>query len=60
VLLGLAVSVGVGSRNGWPLEVSWWAAAVAVPAGMTAGALGGLLPGIAAIKITPSQALRRE
>lgn len=60
VVLGLTVSVTVGLRNGWPLTVSWWAAAVAVPAGMTAGAVGGLLPGIAAIRITPSQALRRE
>lgn len=60
VVVGLLVSVGVGTRNDWPLVVSWWAAAVAVPAGMAAGALGGLLPGIAAIRITPSQALRRE
>jgi ABC-type antimicrobial peptide transport system permease subunit len=60
VAVGLLVSVAVGARNGWPLAISGWAAAVAIPAGTAAGALGGLLPGIAAIKITPSEALRRE
>jgi len=60
VVAGVAASLAVGLRNDWPLAVSWWACVVAIPAGMAAGALGGLFPGIAAVRITPSQALRRE
>lgn len=60
IVAGLVVSFAVAARNDWPMVLSWWATAVAVPAGMTAGMLGGLLPGLAAVRVTPSQALRRE
>jgi putative ABC transport system permease protein len=60
VAVGVVVSVAVALRNDWPIAVSVWAVAVAVPGAMAVGALGGLLPAITAIRITPSQALRRE
>lgn len=60
VAVGVLLGVAVAQHNNWPIVVSLWATALAVPAAMAAGALGGLLPALTAIRITPSQALRRE
>jgi putative ABC transport system permease protein len=60
VTAGLLVSVGVAVRNDWPITVSLIAILAAVPAGVLAGAAGGLFPALTAVRVTPSQALRRE
>jgi putative ABC transport system permease protein len=59
-IVGLSVALAVATHNGWPHVVSLFATALAVPAGTIAGILGGLFPGITAVRVTPSQALRRE
>lgn len=60
VVIGVVASLAVAGHNHWPITVSDWAVAVSVPGAMAVGALGGLPPAITAIRITPSQALRRE
>ncbi len=57
---GAAVAVGVATVAGWPVVVSAPGAAAALPVAIGAGCLGGLVPAWGGVRITPSQALRRE
>jgi putative ABC transport system permease protein len=57
---GTLVALVVVVRNGWPMVFSGPALALAVPVACLSGVLGGALPSIAAVRITPAQALRRE
>jgi ABC-type lipoprotein release transport system permease subunit len=58
--LGSAAAVAIAAHNHWPIAISTIGILLAVPVALCAGAIGGLIPSIAAIRVTPSQALRRE
>lgn len=60
VVVGSLVGLAVAQHNHWPMAVSVVGVLLAVPVATTAGALGGLFPALMAVRITPSQALRRE
>lgn len=60
VLAAVVVSVGLAWRSGWPLTIAWPAVGAAVVLAVVVGALAGLFPGWRAIRISPSEALRRE
>jgi putative ABC transport system permease protein len=58
--IGLAIAVAISIVNDWPVAVSDVAAAVSLPLAIVSGALGGLIPALVAVRITPSDALRRD
>lgn len=60
VILGSIVATGVSVRNGWPVQVDPQSVVAAVLAASFAGIVAGLIPGTRAVRITPSQALRRD
>lgn len=60
VIVGSAAALVVASRNGWPAVISTPTLGPAVAAATLAGVLAGLVPGIRAVQVTPSEALRRD
>ena len=60
VIVGSGVAVVMALRNGWPVAIATMALAPAVASAALSGVLAGLVPGIRAVQVTPSQALRRE
>lgn len=60
VVIGVAVAAGISVRNSWPVRVDLLAVPGAILAAALAGVVAGLIPGLRAVRITPSQALRRD
>lgn len=60
VIVGSGVACAIALRNGWPVAIASAALGPAVIAAALAGVVAGLVPGIRAVQVTPSQALRRE
>jgi ABC-type antimicrobial peptide transport system permease subunit len=60
VIVGSGVTCAMALRNGWPLAIASETLGPAVAAAALAGVVAGLVPGIRAVQVTPSQALRRE
>ncbi|MFB7469465.1 ABC transporter permease [Kitasatospora sp. NPDC056184] len=57
VLLGVAVTTGYATTQGWPAVVPAWASAGGAGATLAIGALAGLYPAIRAARLAPTQAL---
>lgn len=60
VALGTAAAAVVASRNGWPVAIEPGPVLTALAAATAAGIVAGLIPGVRAVRITPSEALRRD
>lgn len=60
LVLGVALSLGLMHGAGWPVQISWIAALVAVVFSMTIGVFFGLWPALKASKLDPITALRYE
>lgn len=57
VLLGIAVTAGYASYQGWPSVVPAWAMAGGVGATLVIGALAGFYPALRAARLPPTEAL---
>lgn len=57
VLLGIAVTAGYATFQGWPTLVPAWAMAGGLTATLGIGALAGLYPAIRAARLSPTEAL---
>lgn len=57
---GAAAAVVISLRNNWPVVVAPSLLASAIAAAAFAGVAAGLFPGLRAVQVTPSEALRRE
>lgn len=60
VALGTTTATAVALRNDWPVGVEVGPVALALAAATAAGITAGLIPGVKAVRITPSEALRRD
>ncbi|CCH29090.1 ABC transporter permease [Actinosynnema sp. NPDC047251] len=56
-VLGVLVTAGYATAQGWPVVVPLWATAGGVPATALIGVLAGLLPAIRASRLPPAEAL---
>ena len=57
VLLGIAVTGGYATAQGWPAVVPPWASLGGVGATLLIGALAGLYPAVRAARLAPTEAL---
>ena len=57
VLLGIAVTSGYATVQGWPTVVPAWASLGAVGATLLIGAVAGLYPAVRAARLAPTEAL---
>ncbi|AZM49659.1 ABC transporter permease [Streptomyces sp. WAC 06738] len=57
VLLGIGVTAGYASYQGWPAVVPLWAMAGGVGATLAIGALAGFYPAVRAARLPPTEAL---
>jgi putative ABC transport system permease protein len=57
VLLGIGVTAGYATYEGWPSVVPVWATAGGVGATLLIGGLAGIYPAIRAARLTPTEAL---
>jgi putative ABC transport system permease protein len=57
ILIGIAVTTGYATYQGWPTLVPAWAMAGGLTATLLIGALAGLYPAIRAARLSPTEAL---
>jgi putative ABC transport system permease protein len=57
VVLGIAVTIGYASYQGWPSVVPVWAMAGGIGSTLVVGALAGFFPAVRAARLPPTEAL---
>ncbi len=59
-IVGMAIPLLIGSLTGYPLQVSWLSAAVAILVSCGVGVASGAIPAVRAARLDPVESLKYE